>query len=66
MSKKKRNTVLVNIKRKENMLPIHNFVLHHCFTIEMLVKIIVCHEDMTGKRGENVMGISIFPFRIEL
>ena len=48
------------------MLPIQNFVLDHCFIIEMLVEIIVCHEDMTGKRGENVTGISIFPFRIEV
>ena len=51
------------------MLPIHNFVLHHslhyCFTIETLVEVLVCHEDMTGNGEENVMGISIFPFCIE-
>ena len=29
----------------------------------MLVEIIVCHEDMTGKRGENVVGMNILPFR---
>ena len=39
------------------MLPIDNFVSHH--------KIIVCHEDIIGKRGENVMGMSILPFQIE-
>ena len=44
------------------MLPIDNFVSHHCFTIKMLVEIVVCHEDMTGKRGKNVVGMSILPF----
>ena len=45
------------------MLPINNFVSYHGFTIKMLVKIIVCHEDITGKRGgENVAGMSILPF----
>ena len=45
------------------MLPIDNFVSHHCFAIKMLVEIIVCHEDMTGKRGgENVAGMNILPF----
>ena len=41
----------------------HLIVLFH--TIKMLVKIVICHEDMTGKRGENVAAISIFPFCIE-
>ena len=47
------------------MLPINSFVSYHGFTIKMLVRIIVCHEDMTGKRGENVVGMSILPFPVE-
>ena len=31
----------------------------------MLVEIVVCHEDMTGKRGENVTGMSILPFQVK-
>ena len=27
--------------------------------------VVICHEDMTGKRGKNVAGISIFPIMIE-
>ena len=41
------------------MLPINNLVSYHGFTLGMLTKIVGCHEDMTGKRGENVMGMSM-------
>ena len=27
--------------------------------------VVICHEDMTGKRGENVAGISMFHITIE-
>ena len=46
-------------------------IIYYCYlivlfhTIKMLVEIVICHEDMTGQRGENVAGISILPFCIE-
>ena len=57
----KRNTALVNKDEyfKYHLLLPFDISFH---TIKMLVKIILCHEDMTGKRGENVVGISILPF----
>ena len=27
--------------------------------------VVICHEDMTGNRGENVVGMSIFPICVE-
>ena len=44
------------------MLPINNFVSYHGFTIKTLVKIVVCHEDMTGKRGGECHGNEYTPF----
>ena len=48
------------------MLLVNSFVSCHGFTIKKLVvNIIICHEDMTGKRGENVAGMGIHPFSME-
>ena len=57
--KRKKNTALVNKYSKCHLLQLSDsFVLHY----KKLVEIVICHEDMTGKRGENVTGVSILPF----
>ena len=38
----------------------HLIVLFH--TIKMLVEIVICHEDMTGKRGGECHGNKYTPF----
>ena len=50
------------------MLLDNNFVSYHGFTIKKLVvNIVVCHEDMTGKRGGRMLWeMSIHPFSMEI
>ena len=46
-------------------------IVHYCHLIVFVLNnknsglVGICHEDMTGKRGENVMGLSVFPISVE-
>ena len=45
-------------------------IVHHCHLIVFVLNnknsgiVVICHEDMTGKRGENA-GIRVFPISVE-
>ena len=45
--------------------------VHYCHLIVFVLNnknsglVVICHEDMIGKRGENVTGISVFPISVE-